>query len=822
MIGPAAVKLREAIRKIGYTAIVEDYAFSDVFSSDSNVTRTVSLAAFTHTPETYRSAAMAVVAEGERGADVAVREHSALGAPLFFVVGQNQVSVWQAYGNGPPRRLDRVDLSAVPDLFESNRHVWNPHAIHRAKVIGRVDTSYQLDFVDLGLLPAIEGQIHEKLDRLLAQALAAATTSPAVRPRDLFHGIFRLLAAKILRDRRHKLANDWNADDVSSVLSAIGEYYGLPAQFDLRTMGATLRESWKILSGGISVANISADDLAFVYENTLVTPETRRELGTHSTPRHVAEYVVSRLGLWSYGANPPTVFEPFAGAGVFLVSALRHMREAFPENWNDAQKHAVLVTKLSGSEIDIFASEVAILSLILADYPNKNGWSIETTDLFPDQFLKKRMGRANVILCNPPFEAFDAEQRTKYPEMAALGGTKAEAALMAALQSRPHALGFVLPRAFLMDRSYCEHRRMVSEQFREIELVSLPDGVFTVSQIETALLIARGHLGSNDVQVLRSADVRDSDRETFQRTGLPSEVRETKRTPFERDDRLWITPLRPLWDRLQYLPRLGKFLDGHWGIRWLDKRQGNAASNEPGPNRARGVLHAHDHRQFALGKKLWLDVNPKHLYGGGNLPWDSPKILCNAARLSRGPWRLAAAVDRDNLVASQQFVGLWPKTDNVDLDTYATIINGPLANAYLNDHSADKRLRIGTLLSLPIPESVPAALGALARAYTDEIKNRRIFGANVRLAELLDNIDVLLLEAYDLPPRFIRSLLSSFRNESRPVVHEWTPWPISPDGPALAPSEIRNGLRFASGDWMKANLTPVSKSEAQQAAEYLP
>jgi N-6 DNA Methylase len=817
----AARILQEQIAKIGYSAIVKDYTFSDVFS-DSNATRTVSLAAFTHTPETYRSAAMAVVAEREHGAEQAVRQHSALGAPLFFVIEQNQVSVWQAYGNGPPRLLHRVELSAVAHLFESNRRVWNPQAIHRAKLIGRIDTSYQLDFVDIGLLPAIEGQIHEKLDRLLSRSLAAATTSPAVQPRDLFRGIFRLLAAKILQDRRHKLANDWDADDVSSILNVIGKYYGLPAQFDLKTMGAALGASWKMLSNGISVANISADDLAFVYENTLVTPEARRELGTHSTPRHVAEYVVSRLGLWSYRDNPPTVFEPFAGAGVFLVSALRHIREALPENWGDARKHAVLVTKLSGSEIDVFASEVATLSLILADYPNKNGWNIETTDLFSGLLLKERMANAKVILCNPPFEAFDGKQRTKYPATAALGGTKAEAVLMAALQSRPQALGFVVPRAFLMDRAYREHRRMISEQFREIELVSLPDGVFTVSQVETALLIASGRLEHGNLQVLRSSEVHDSDREAFRRTGQPSEVREIKRAPSGPDDRLWITPLRPLWDRLQHLPKLGEFLDGHWGIRWLDKRQGRAAFTEAGPNRARGVLHAHDHRQFALGRKFWLDVNPKHLYGGADLPWGYPKILCNAARLSRGPWRLAAAVDLDKLVASQQFVGLWPKVDNINLDVYAAILNGPLANAFLNDHSADKRLRIGTLLSLPIPESIPAALGALVRAYTDEIKNRKILGSNARISELLDSIDVLILEAYDLPARFIRSLLSLFRNEPRPVVHDWTPWPISPDGPALVPSEIRSGLRFASGDWMKTNLTPVSKSEAQQVAEYLP
>jgi hypothetical protein len=821
MIGPAA-KLKQAIREIGYSAIVEGYTFSDVFAAGANATRTVSLAAFTHTPETYRSAAMAVVTEGERGPEVAVREHSALGAPLFFIIERDQVSVWQAYGNAAPRLLDRVELSAVSHLFESKRPVWNPQAIHRAKLIGRVDTSFQLDFVDLGLLPAIEGQIHEKLNYLLARALEAATGSPAVQARDLFHGIFRLLAAKILQDRGHTLATKWKADQVSSVLTVIGEYYGLSRQFDLRAMATSLRAPWNILSNGISVANISAEDLAFVYENTLVTPQTRRELGTHSTPRHVAEYVVSRLGLWSNGANPPTVFEPFAGAGVFLVSALRHMREALPDAWSDSRKHDVLVNKLAGAEIDSFASEVATLSLILADYPNRNGWKIETTDLFSGDLLKKQMANADVILCNPPFAVFDAEQRAKYPAMAALSGAKAEAVLMAALQSRPQALGFVLPRAFLMDRAYSKHRQMISEQFREIELVSLPDGVFTVSTVETALLIARGRREADGVQVLRSAEVRDSDREAFRRTGLPTEVREAKRTISQLDDRLWITPLRPLWDRLQRLPKLGKFLEGHWGIRWLDKRQGDAAAHEQSSNRARGLLHAHDHHQFALGRRRWLDVSPDHLYGGGGLPWGSPKILCNAARLSRGPWRLAAAVDRDKLVASQQFVGLWPKSEDVNLDACAAILNGPLANAFLNDHSADKRLRIATLLALPVPETIPAALGPLTRAYTDEIKNRKLLGSDARLAELLDSVDVLLLEAYDLPPRLVRSLLSSFRNETRPVVHEWTPWPISPDGPALAPAEIRNGLRFASGDWMTANLRPVTRSEAKQAAEFLP
>src|SRR4051812_21285003 len=43
-------------------------------------------------------------------------------------------------------------------------------------------------------------------------------------------------------------------------------------------------------------------------------------VGTHSTPRQVAEYVVNRLDLSRFDLDGLTVFEPFTGAGVFLVA----------------------------------------------------------------------------------------------------------------------------------------------------------------------------------------------------------------------------------------------------------------------------------------------------------------------------------------------------------------------------------------------------------------------------------------------------------------------------------------------------------------------
>lgn len=813
--------------RIGYRAdaIMRDYPFSTLTTPGNIGAKRAPLAVFTQTPPSYRSAAFGASMSDERGAEVLVREFRDLGAPLFFVVETDSVSAWQVYAGGPPRLIERASLDAIDRLFEARRETWGPDAIHRAKSIGRFNPAYQLDFVDVGLVPAIEGQIHEKLDRLLNETLAASRgVGVSGDDKALFRGVFRLVAAKILSDREHQACASWNKGDVSSVLAGIGKFYGLTDALPTDAVCRKLSAAWSILRAGLSVSNISADDLAFVYENTLVTPETRRTYGTHSTPRHVAEYVVGRLDLWRDRLDPPKIFEPFAGAGVFLVSALRHLREGLPYDWTDRQRHDVLVKKISGSEIDAFACEVAVLSLILADYPNKNGWKIENADLFQDDALTTRLTRADVVLCNPPFEIFNAEERTLYPKIAAVSGARAEAVLGLTLRAEPAALGFVLPRAFLMDRAYRGQRRDIERLYREVEFVSLPDGVFQFSQVESALLIARDIRQPAETQVIRSSEVDDGDRRSFMFSGAPSRTREElRKTEEPGNGELWIPPLGPLWNRLDTMPRVEDFVDGHWGLRWRDGRQCDAGARQHGPQRTLGLLHANNHRQFRHGCATWLDTNPEHLYAGGNLPWNSAKILCNAARLSRSYWRLAAVVDRDGLAASQQFVGLWPKNSAVDLDALAAILNGPIANAYMADHSTERRFRIGALLKIPMPVSLPPELGEMAREYAALLKERKLFSGDEHLSSILDQIDGIILQAYDLPPLLTRALLASFAGASRPIAHEWKPWAVSLDDPAMSLAEIRSGLLdHARGNWPQQKLKPLSSDEAARAAPYLP
>jgi hypothetical protein len=264
---------------LGYRgdAIRRDYIYSDVWVA-SGGTRSVPLVAFTQTPPSYRSAAFAVIEGAAESAQTVVRGHRALGAPLFFVIEGEMVSSWQVYARQAPRLLDRFAVDRLPERFLAHRDEWAPDVIHRTKSIGRVDTSYQLDFVDVGLIPAIEGETHIKLDRLIREAVAGArniTTNDATRL--LFRGVFRLLAAKILTDRQNERAQSWNADSVADVLSSMGDYYALgnDTQIWPRRTLALLEPVWATFRAGFNVANISADDLAYVYESTLITPQAR-------------------------------------------------------------------------------------------------------------------------------------------------------------------------------------------------------------------------------------------------------------------------------------------------------------------------------------------------------------------------------------------------------------------------------------------------------------------------------------------------------------------------------------------------------------------
>ena len=97
------------------------------------------------------------------------REVRALGAPLLFVIEGEELGVWQVRSSEPPNLIERARVDDLTALFSRNKEQWSPDAIHRAKAAAPDRGAVQLDFIDAGLLIAIEGELHGKLDTLLVE-----------------------------------------------------------------------------------------------------------------------------------------------------------------------------------------------------------------------------------------------------------------------------------------------------------------------------------------------------------------------------------------------------------------------------------------------------------------------------------------------------------------------------------------------------------------------------------------------------------------------------------------------------------------------------
>ena len=557
---------------------------------------------------------------------------------------------------------------------------------------------------------------------------------------------------------------------------------------------------------------------------TLSSPAIRGKTWVRTAPRTRSPNMRSpRLNLDRRESNDINIYEPFAGAGTFLVSALRHVRDLLPVDWTDQERHAFLVDRLSGDETDPFACEVAVLSLILADYPNQNGWCIRRSDLFENDVLKSRVENGGVVLCNPPFEDFSTEDRSRYP-IANEFYSKPKAVLNAVLDAHPRALAFVLPRPFILDRKFATERRRIETLYGDVELVALPERIFAVSRIESALLIARDpRPPAPAVVTVRSTEVANHDRITFLKTGQTTTERRVERAVGNPPDgNLWIPPLPDLWHYLESAARLSDYFDIHRGIEWKSS-QGDAWSNEPRAGYRRGLHNARRARQFALQNPVFLDCRQERLRRALDLPWDRAKIVLNAARLSVKSWRIAAMLERNGLVCSQQFFGLWPKQPLTDaqLLALAAVLNGPVANAFVATHSPAKGIRISAVKQVPIPSTLPFQVEKLVAEYMRRLPEARGSDATGDIVQdLLTLIDVAVLEAYDLPARLEQQLTEFFRGSDRPVAHAWRHWDEHNPAPGLTLAERVSGRFHPYGSWILDVFQPLPADEAELLRTY--
>ncbi|HYT44421.1 MAG TPA: N-6 DNA methylase, partial [Methylomirabilota bacterium] len=640
----------------------------------------------------------------------------------------------------------------------------------------------QLDFFDVGLIPSLEEFVYEKLDRLLKEIIASCRSAykehndNELDYKALFRLIFRLIAAKLLGDRQYP--GKWFSNDVREVIDEIEAFYfqHVPPESVLDDIYVQ-NLAWQKIRTAFSFRNLSVEALAYVYENTLVSAETRKEYGTHATPPQVAEYIVQSLPFEKLPDEERHVFELFCGHAPFLTAALGRLR-TLPsiKNMSIAKRHEYFVQMLSGMELDSFACEVARNRLILADYPNPNGWRIANDNVFTSPELDAYLTQAQVILCNPPYEDFTPENRRSFSIRSA---NKAVEALRRALEVSPKMLGFVLPRVFFDGRSYREARKQVASLYDSITVVELPDNAFNYSDAETALLIAHGQRANHPI--LRSISVEKRDYQRFIYTGEATSYREASVDLVHNGEiTLWDDQLYSIWSELASLRGLGEIADIHRGIEYnipFEKNQAELVSNVPHSGFVRGLVHVtEDFEPYIVKSFKYLNTDPKNRRRNAySLPWERPKVIANAARISADRWLIAGVIDEQGLICYQRFHSIWPKGD-LPVEVISALLNGPVANAFLSTHRTSRDNKISMIKRIPVPEFSSPQIHLIVSLVKEYLSYRQQWLTRPEHTEYFEGlcrgitgqIDAELLSAYNLPMHLEQELVKYFDGYKRP------------------------------------------------------
>ncbi len=778
----------KVFRGIGYEEplIEESYAFLDYFARDTPQ-RTIDAALFGQLPTDYDTALVGIATpNGSTGADL-VNQNRALGAPVILEVADEKIGVWTVGANrDETKRVAHLDEQAFHQWAEQNSDKLRPAEFLRTKNLKLDRPTFYETSLFAGLIPELEEHIGNILDPRLTAAFKAGlktykkTTGQRPAEDQLFKVAFWLLTGKVFFDRRHPqfdgLGEGATADEV---LQRVADHYAAPLGDVLNrpTREAIFSHVWSKMD----FRNLSVEALSQIWSRTLVTPKTRKRLGIYRTRRSLVRYIVDRIPFADFAPEDRYVLEPCSGSAGFLVAAMEKMRD-LPDTPPESHRHRYFQQHLLGYERDPFGVEISQLCLSLADYPHKNGWDVEEGDVFTSRAFADALRQARIVLCNPPFRKFTDAQRAEYHAISSV--PPAELLRLVLHYLHPDGvLGFVLPRTFLNGRQYKHVRGALATRYLDVEVLWLPDKGWENVAPETAVLIAKRpkEAPSRGLTQVSYGRVREQDWHQFEASHLVPLGRDREsKTVAQAEKSLAGLVLRPVWKHLERCRPLREYALVSKGIEWTELQETHKhllVRDEPfEPSSKLGVPpEASPFFAFQKPPVAYLNFDPQYQRRPRTfrLPWNRPKVILNKSAKSRGPWRLAAFVDLEGLACYETFIAAWPKNEKFTV-ALAAVLNGPVANAFVWEHSGKREMTLATVRGIPFPNFRPDGLAELDRLvaeYTREVTDAdQPFGYDFAKADrLLREIDALVLSAYKLPPRLERLLLDFFNDDDRQV-----------------------------------------------------
>jgi hypothetical protein len=801
--------IRAALRDCGYRPelLRTDFPFGE---------RTVPLVGFAQPPADSRSACIAVISEPPISGDLrlSVESYRQLGTPVVFVCFADGLQWWKQ-STTVAEHLQNIPAENVDQFFRAYKSRFSPETVYRAKTWGRYRPADQLSFVDLGLMPLVEQQVGSSLAELVERNVSDVKGHlgweqiTEDQGHWLLKAIFWLLSGKILRDKGVNTFESLALEDVEQVFRRVAKHYGTdPLPIASKERLDALRGSARDINRFSSLALTTTESLGYVYENALISKETRASLGTHTTPPFLVDYIVGNLTDWiaEIPANERTVFEPACGQAAFLVSAMRLLTELLPhERQVPSRRGPYLRSRLHGTDIDTFALELARLSLTLTDIPNPDGWDLTTESMFHGNHLGEQARRNTILLANGPFENFASqEQRTCDAHFL----NKSAEMLWRTLRQLPDGgiFGVVVPQSILRSDNARELREFLLRDYELKDICLFPDKVFAFSGAESATLIGRRKRAAAP-HTVGYRRILERALALFRSDPSAVPIREVLQSRFaiDKSTLLSLPELEDVWHALAQNPIVADVAFLAKGFQYRGRRP-------PGSRTYSAQQFADGHPgfvQFDRGVQLhelptpyWMNLAPEVVLRAGiGTAVRVPQVLLNYARVSRGPWRLKALIDRIGHPVTSRFIPVRPTNSAYSLEVLWALLNSPVANAYVFSHLGKRDNIVREVRRIPIPKGTSLGrVHAAAVEYLQAAGSADVSPAD--LQKLLLRVDCEVLELYSVPPEVERSLLGLFTDWDRvgvPFVQK-----------RYLPKELEGRLRFADflrfeTDWSVTN-----------------
>ena len=217
------------------------------------------------------------------------------------------------------------------------------------------------------------------------------------------------------------------------------------------------------------------------------------------------------------------------------------------------------------------------------------------------------------------------------------------------------------------------------------------------------------------------------------------------------DSNFFVPDLTEIWEFCRDNPRLGVIAKVGKGFDYrslADPRFPEGAVTEssrrrksfvPGFARMRKSLLTHE-----CPDTVWLNLDSQVISNDRlGKTTGVPQVLLNYARVSRGPWRLKAFLDKQGHPFTSRFLAVRPPDDGCTLEFLWALLNSPLANAYSYAFSEKRDILAGVVKMLPLPRLENVDKSPLIQAVRSYFKAARTLRDGETDAAKQENLRVL-------------------------------------------------------------------------------